>query len=67
LRLCILNNPETEGLAVYDGLLVGTGVDITVVTGPEVKKHHELANYSDYHIDEARFSGFLDRWLAGHH
>jgi capsular polysaccharide biosynthesis protein len=67
LRLCILNNPETEGLAVYDGLLAGMGVEITVVTGPEVKKHHELANYSDYRIDETRFSGFLDGWLAGHH
>jgi hypothetical protein len=52
-------------LAVYDGLLAGT-VDITVVTGPEVKKHHELANYSDYQIDETRFSDFLDGWLAGH-
>jgi hypothetical protein len=65
LRLCILNNPETEGLAVYDGLLAGMGVDITVVTGPEVKKHHELANYSDYRIDETRFCRFLDGWLAG--
>jgi hypothetical protein len=66
LRLCILNNPETEGLAVYDGLLAGTGVEITVVSGPEVKKHYELANYSDYQIDEACFSRFLDAWLAGH-
>jgi hypothetical protein len=42
LRLCILNHPVTEALAIYDGLLAGKGVDITVLTGPEVKKHHEL-------------------------
>jgi hypothetical protein len=64
LRLCILNHPVTEALAIYDGLLAGKGVDITVLTGPEVKKHHELPHYSDYRIDESCFRRFLDGWLA---
>jgi capsular polysaccharide biosynthesis protein len=65
LRLCILNHPVTEGLAIYNGLLAGREVDITVVTGPEMKKHHELPHYSDYRIDEPGFRRFLDGWLRG--
>lgn len=65
LRLCILAQPVTEGLADFDGILAGRGVDITVLTGPPVTTHHERADYSDYRIDETSFGCFLDGWLAG--
>ncbi|MGC2412138.1 MAG: glycosyltransferase family 61 protein [Stellaceae bacterium] len=65
LRLCILNHPLTEALALYEGPLAEKAVDITVLTGPEVKKGHELPQDSDYRIDETGFSDFLDGWLAG--
>jgi capsular polysaccharide biosynthesis protein len=65
LRLCILNHTATEALAIYNGLLSAKQVDITVLTGPVVKKHYELAQYSDYCIDELSFHRFLGSWLVG--
>ncbi|MBV9150631.1 MAG: glycosyltransferase family 61 protein [Alphaproteobacteria bacterium] len=64
LRLCILNHQETEGLAIYNGLLRGRRAQITALTGPQVRKHHERSNYADYEIDERGFKAFLDEWVG---
>lgn len=65
LRLCILNHPLTEALALYEGPLAEKAVEVTVFTGPEVKMGRELPQDSDYRIEETGFSDFLDGWLAG--
>jgi len=39
------------------------GVDITVLIGPVVRHRPGFRHRTDYEIDPARFSEFLDRWL----
>jgi capsular polysaccharide biosynthesis protein len=61
-RVCILNHPLTEALAGYNGNRAIK--ELTVVSGPTVRQHHENPQDADYTIDPKIFSQFLDEWTG---
>ena len=64
MKVCILNHTLVEWPIIYNSFLSGAGVDITIMTGPIVRRHPEFLDRADYTIDECRFSEFLNGWLS---
>ena len=61
-KLCIVSHPLTEALSLYNaGCAPG---ELTIVTGPTAKQHHENAQDSDYAIDASVLERFLEGWLV---
>jgi hypothetical protein len=58
-KLCILNHTLLEWPTVYNSLLSGAGIEITILTGPITREYGPHSIDSDYRIDEAVFSKFL--------
>jgi capsular polysaccharide biosynthesis protein len=63
-RLCILNHQYTVHLPVLTRLLEAIGVDVTVVTGPDVLHVPAWPHFADYDIDPATFDELLRGWSA---
>jgi Glycosyltransferase 61 len=60
-KLCVLNHAYTEATPLWAGML--SGIDITVLAGGYAELRLSHPHLSDYQIDPARFSDFLDAWL----
>lgn len=61
-KVCILNHTHTENVTITAGVLEALGVDVTVVTGPTVKRKKNFEHFSSYEIDIGRFRKFLTSW-----
>ena len=63
-KICILEHPHTAGLAIYNGLFRGIGLETVVFTGPFVRFDEDWPHMSDYQIDETAFARFLNAWIG---
>jgi lipopolysaccharide biosynthesis glycosyltransferase len=64
MKMCILNHTLVEWPIIYNSFLSGVGVDLTIMTGPIIRRHPEFPDRADYTIDERGFCEFLNGWLA---
>jgi Glycosyltransferase 61 len=62
-KLCILNHELVEWAITYGSYLSGSAPQITMLTGPVVRSHHEFPHRADYWIDAQQFCEFLDQWV----
>jgi capsular polysaccharide biosynthesis protein len=62
-KLCILTHPLIFMMQTETALL--SGVEVTLFTGPYIRKKVKSPEESDYQIDESRFCAFLEDWLKG--
>ena len=60
-KLCILTHPLIFMMQTETALL--SGVEVTLFTGPYIRKKVKSPEESDYQIDESRFCAFLEDWL----
>jgi len=63
MKLCILNHTLLEWPTVYNSLLKGVVIPITILTGPIVIEYGPHSVDSDYRIDETVFVNFLREWI----
>lgn len=64
-RVCVLSHPLTDVLADYNAALASAGVSFCALTGAIQRWNESTPHDSDYEIDPAGFSRFLDRWVIG--
>ncbi len=64
-KLCVLCHANVSDLQTYAHLLMQIPMDVTVFTGPAVRRQAYLGldYWQDYEIDRDEFVGFFDRWL----
>ena len=63
MKLCVLTHPLIFMMQIETALL--SGVEVTLLTGPYVRKKVKSPEESDYQIEESRFCAFLEDWLEG--
>ena len=63
MKLCVLTHPLIFMMQIETALL--SGVEVTLLTGPYVRKKVKSPEESDYQIEESRFCAFLEDWLKG--
>lgn len=62
-RIAILNHQHTELLTGVTAQLHALEMEVTVVTGPIVRRDPDYVHHSDYIVDESIFRRFLKDWL----
>lgn len=63
-KVCVLSHPLTDVLADFNALLTPVGVDLCAFTGAIHRLNASTPHDSDYEIDAAAFSAFLENWLS---
>jgi len=62
-KIAILNHQHTELLTGVTALLDALEMEVTVITGPIVRREPDYVHHSDYSVDENVFRRFLTDWL----
>jgi Glycosyltransferase 61 len=62
-KYAILNHTYTALLPTLTAVLEGLGLEVTVITGPIVKRHEGWIHFSHYTIPPETFESFLNSWL----
>lgn len=62
-KACFLSPPYTLPLVDVNAILAELGVDLTVVTGPDLPTAEDFCPFwNDYRIDAEAFAAFLGQW-----
>ncbi|WP_176695919.1 glycosyltransferase family 61 protein [Phenylobacterium immobile] len=63
-RVCVLCHPFIEALADYNSLFATQHIEMTVLTGPVVRRQEDFLHNSDYVIDVETFRAFAADWIS---
>lgn len=65
-KVCLLSPPYTLPLVDLNAIVLELGIDLTVLTGPDLPTASEdyCGFWNDYRIAPDAFSGFLDGWVS---